>query len=661
MVLKELGLAAWHINAKTPFKKREAVIAAFAGSLQKQVHVLVTVEILGEGINIPNADTCMFVEPRNSYRSIIQAIGRVLRRHPAKTLAHIVLPAVAIPYSRAAASSQAECKGETIEKQNMQKAREVTTVLSTKPELSRASCKSEGLGMREKLHRKEEHPVLHGTGKGRVLSNLDLEGCHEVPEAPKLGAIGLASPLTEVDKTSHRQATEMGPTLDADGQRKSEACTEQPGHSEALLPNEASFTPCGSSFSCQRKVIPTAYLDPEGRRKNGSVGAGVQLLNKTLHKIGLRATGRCEETKAPQNEFGHDPDRLALVESQQLSREQRASSSSALSQLGERPGRTNSWKSKSLRGLPALDQKFRSQLDRFLATLMMADHRLAGTTAAHRIQVADCSFADPCSDITEGLMNGIYSHLSVIISQTDPWETRLRELEQFVDQHGRLPWRSSNDGREKTLGIWLSNQGVRLKMHRMPIHRLQKLLASSVPIRRRADGWQTGDTDWHFKETCEELRQHILLHKSVPKKASRASQSSSQKLGIWLANLRRSLGLLNADKKKMLQEVHPLVKALVETWETNPRLLDVPRWELRFNQLSSFVVATGRLPKSRAESQVERSHHGWLQAERKRLLAGYMPRELARRLRTAHPLIAAFADATAQGQRRRAHAHEKSR
>ena len=52
--------------------------------------------VLGEGINIPNADTCMFVEPRNSYRSIIQAIGRILRHHAAKPLGHIILPAVAV-------------------------------------------------------------------------------------------------------------------------------------------------------------------------------------------------------------------------------------------------------------------------------------------------------------------------------------------------------------------------------------------------------------------------------------------------------------------------------------------------------------------------------------------------------------------------------------
>ena len=102
MVLEELGLAAWHINAKTRSTIRQAIIAEFAGELQKPVHVLVTVKVLGEGINIPNADTCMFVEPRQSYRSIVQAIGRVLRW---KTIAHIVLPAVVLPNVKSAEGS----------------------------------------------------------------------------------------------------------------------------------------------------------------------------------------------------------------------------------------------------------------------------------------------------------------------------------------------------------------------------------------------------------------------------------------------------------------------------------------------------------------------------------------------------------------------------
>ena len=94
-VLLSQGIAAWQMDGRTRLPEREEVMAAFLGPMQKVVHVLVTVQVLGEGVNIPNADTCLFVEPRSSYTSIIQAVGRVLRNHGAKPLAHVVLPAVA--------------------------------------------------------------------------------------------------------------------------------------------------------------------------------------------------------------------------------------------------------------------------------------------------------------------------------------------------------------------------------------------------------------------------------------------------------------------------------------------------------------------------------------------------------------------------------------
>lgn len=95
-VFKTSGMASWHINAGTSRRKREAVIREFSGGMRQPVHVLVTVQVLGEGVNIPNADTCLFVQPRNSYTSIIQALGRVLRQHVSKPIAHVILPAVAM-------------------------------------------------------------------------------------------------------------------------------------------------------------------------------------------------------------------------------------------------------------------------------------------------------------------------------------------------------------------------------------------------------------------------------------------------------------------------------------------------------------------------------------------------------------------------------------
>ena len=95
-VLASVGLAAWHMNGETNRTGRATILREFSGGLRKPVHVLVTVQVLGEGVNIPNADTCMFVEPRGSFVTIIQAIGRVLRHHPSKPLARIILPAIAV-------------------------------------------------------------------------------------------------------------------------------------------------------------------------------------------------------------------------------------------------------------------------------------------------------------------------------------------------------------------------------------------------------------------------------------------------------------------------------------------------------------------------------------------------------------------------------------
>ncbi|CAE8592710.1 unnamed protein product [Polarella glacialis] len=95
---KNAGLVAWHINGDSPDRDRQQVLQEFSGPLQGPVHVLVTVKVLGEGVNIGNADTCIFVEPRRSFVAILQAMGRVLRRHPDKPLAHVILPAVPETY-----------------------------------------------------------------------------------------------------------------------------------------------------------------------------------------------------------------------------------------------------------------------------------------------------------------------------------------------------------------------------------------------------------------------------------------------------------------------------------------------------------------------------------------------------------------------------------
>ena len=131
-----------------------------------------------------------------------------------------------------------------------------------------------------------------------------------------------------------------------------------------------------------------------------------------------------------------------------------------------------------------LDQQFSSQLERFLATLMLADHRLVGAAAGRRIQVADCTLADAGAGMMEGWTAEIYSRLYLMLSQEEPWETRFRELEMFANRNGRLPFCKSDSHYEGTLGRWLDSQCTAFRRQRLPLHRFQKLMSASSSLIR---------------------------------------------------------------------------------------------------------------------------------------------------------------------------------
>ena len=616
MVLRELGLAAWHINGKTPSNERQAVIAEFAGLLQKPVHVLVTVEILGEGINIPSADTCMFVEPRNSYRSIIQAIGRVLRHHPAKTLAHIVLPALAIPSSRSASVSPSSFRNKREEQPNARKVDSLNCQGSELPSLQ--------------VEQQARNPHTFGTAEDEAATRR---------KSP--AAINVAAPPA----TTRRQGDTFHSAFHSNGQQGEKVRSDHGNFDTSPLKRKRG----NSNYAePETRVSPSAMTHRQQDRvqqdhpqtKCGSV--------KNVHRHQLTQTPHEEvenqdlERHKPGTRDPTTPGRPEVfeqfgsgIEAEEPNMQKReAKMSSKLHQT---------FKLKASTGSPMFDQQFSSQLERFLAMLMWADHRIVGATAGHRIQVADCTLEDAGVKM-EGWTAEIYTRLSVILSGDDHWEIRFRELEAFVDKHGRLPLRQCKSHYERALGAWLNSQGASFRKQRLLLQRFQKLLLASSPlIRRRAKGWQIGDSDGLFQETCNRLKEYVQLHLRMPEMTGHEVGSPPWKLAKWLAHLRGGNRRLSPDKMKTLQQVHPLVKAELQKWQNAPRL-HRSQWERKFGQLCWFVGATGRLPKSRGQKELEMSSYSWPRIQCRKLLIGYLPEDMAQRLRKAHPLIAAYLD-----------------
>ena len=252
-------------------------------------------------------------------------------------------------------------------------------------------------------------------------------------------------------------------------------------------------------------------------------------------------------------------------------------------------------------GFEACDKKYENQLERFLGALVQADHRLIGADAGHRIQIVDCSLGLEGELGVDGFIKEVYGRLDAVLSQRDGWETRFRELEAFVEENGRLPRRrrAASDDDEIVLSNWLRTQGSRVTSQQMPAHRLQRLLnARSDLVRRRAEGWMAGGLVGRFQRKCRELKEYIEMNGKLPTvDANQAQALPSYRLAKWLQDVRTNGAHAMPERRKMLEEVHPLVKELLQKWDDRPLKIDLARWEKQLEKVLHIVEKHGRLPK----------------------------------------------------------------
>ena len=605
MVLEELGLAAWHINAATGWNERKRVMDEFTGVLKKPVHVLVTVEVLGEGINIPNADTCMFVEPRNSYRSIIQAIGRILRHHSAKPLGHIILPAVAVPKGGPDHIPVPVSSEES--KQQTQNCKERT--LSQKTDVSRSLTELLGCpGGQE--HSADISLIKNHLETGEAVrtrrSTGVLDGSSHANEESAQSAETMGTGPVRRRELHAPQELET-----SKNQRQGNASSKQNGTKKNHFTATAG-SPAGAAVQSQ--------MLPESRTLGSSSGTN------PLATSGGQTVRRSQEggtVKSRNAEMNSGPANHKTLEGNVTDG----------NKMGTCYGRV---RLQSLEGVGSSGQEFQSQLDRFLAKLMQADERLIGSSAGHRIQVVDCRIRVAGEVGMDEATNAIYGRLTAFLRQIDPWQVRFESLEDFVRMYRRLPrhWKTSSTF-EASLGNWWAYQNRQLQLGRLPAHRLQGLQSTSVAlIQQRVEKWLAGNSEAVFKQRCQDLQRYVQKHNQLPSHCS--PDPKPRKLGTWLWSMRHSLPRSRVKDINLLKAVHPLVEQLFQ-WDTRPLQIKETHWSKRLEELSTFVYQHGRLPSQCTRSE-SRLYH-WLWRQTSSIWTGNLPEKFVAALQEAHPLL----------------------
>ena len=643
MVLEELGLGAWHMNAATGWKERKRVMDEFTGVLQKPVHVLVTVEVLGEGINIPNADTCMFVEPRNSYRSIIQAIGRVLRPHYTKTMAHIVLPAVALRPSATSVPADSQRHSPQRNKRELYddppvldkqseagEVRDIERVKQVKSNANMDITKSRPIGAHA------NSGAAHGDSMDVELTNKDLQR-HEISTKKDLQSasfgcsqqrgrwsqkfLHVTSQVTP-GKTVAPAQLPQEPAIVTDAGYNSLDSTVKPKPSVAL---EARSADKPTAKLATRHPNPSGWQEREDSLQSDGHTPPPNQSRSNRHRL---------RRELPAADWSQRPEEHNLGKPELISR--RAHLGRQYQLVRGRP---------SLKS-PQLDPQYQTQLERFLAKLVQADHRLIGTNAGHRLQVVDCIWFGQGAPQLDTVLEATYSQLTAILSQKDQWQSNLERVEEFAEKCKRLPMERA-DAAERFLGIWLRDQGTYLRSERLPCHRVQRMLGtSSHLLRQRVDRWLLGHVQgkW-FAKRCKDLRKFIEEHKCLPKTKGKRKVSAEilkeHKIATWLYSIRSTRRSLKPHEKNLLLDVDPLVRDLLQNWEAEQLGVKRKPWQKQFDRLTLFVKEHRRLPHSK--HVLEGNLYVWFQTQKARLLRGFLPEDLVKKFQTAHPLIAQFA------------------
>jgi len=84
---REIGITAVHVGGDTPKHERKNAVAAFRAG---DIKILTSVDIFGEGFDLPAIETAILLRPTQSLALYVQQVGRVLRKYPGKERALIL-------------------------------------------------------------------------------------------------------------------------------------------------------------------------------------------------------------------------------------------------------------------------------------------------------------------------------------------------------------------------------------------------------------------------------------------------------------------------------------------------------------------------------------------------------------------------------------------
>ena len=143
----------------------------------------------------------------------------------------------------------------------------------------------------------------------------------------------------------------------------------------------------------------------------------------------------------------------------------------------------------------------------------------------------------------------------------------------------KLPSRTAIDEKERKLGLWLSKN---------------KKMVSEIP--------SVSTTNKEWNSNFEELKKFVIENGHLP------SQDTNSKLINWVANQRRKVNKLDAERIATLESL--------PNWQWSADFKG--EWDKSFDKILRFVKKNNRLPSQSAKERIEKKMAMWIQNQKRK-------------------------------------------
>lgn len=177
------------------------------------------------------------------------------------------------------------------------------------------------------------------------------------------------------------------------------------------------------------------------------------------------------------------------------------------------------------------------------------------------------------------------------------FDDTLKLLKDYVNENHKIPSTDDKIKNYKMLGSWCAN--IRQK------YKLNKLTQNEIDKLNQITGWFWKKED-NFNEKVQQLKEYVNKYNKLP--SSHEKNDQHRVLGKWCQRQRYNYRKGNLSKKR----IHNLESVSGWYWKIKNTSTKPKTFDERYNELKKFIDENKKLPNSRSEDQNEKSLGKWI-------------------------------------------------